>query len=372
MDPSANLDPASSIQGQNLPQGDINATNAVEDTIKGQINIPRYSGHAQNTSYEGDKGLQTELFSIHSWIRRIETIKGAANWSDKVTAQHAKLALLPNQPAGIWLDVNAENAETEQWPTLKPLLIKEFSTYVDASEKVDILRSFKQKTIETVGAYANRVRFNYQKFLDGLESEWDPNASAAEVTVRKEIVQKVTDYHLSSFVCMGLHDNILQDVTKADCDSLDAMITTAKNSERANNQSKKRHTISAVDTSFNNPAPMPTPAPAPAYDDEVVAFVRAQMKRQGGAGRGSGAQRNGKGKRPTCFYCRKIGHYANECRSREADRKQGRFRNCITDSPMSKEDFLRMVANRNPGAASAIGTVSDEELFNNMAAFSKN
>ena len=388
-DPTMPLDDennaANAVDDGNPDDNAVAAVDGVADNIKGQIVVPRYSGHPEKTSFQGEKGLQTELFSASKWARRIDQIKGAAGWTDSTTAHHAKLALLPTQPTGVWLDVNAEEPFMGKWSTMRPMLIAEFAVYIDASEKVEILRSFRQLPSEAVGAYVNRIRLNYQRFLEDLEKEWDPNETAVEAAVRKATVKKVTEYHLGSFFCLGLADSLLKDVTKSNKTSLEDMVTIAKQTERANLQAKKRHNISAVEESA---APavataVSPPAPTPAPQDEIIAFVRSQMNKNRNPGRGRGGQRSrgnrgrgrGNGRNLSCFYCfvsGDRGHYANECPVRDSDRRAGRYRNNINDPIMSQEEFVRLVQSRNPAAAANIGSVLQTEADFNAFSQAKN
>ena len=354
------------------------AVGAASVTLKSQFKIPDYSGRAKHTTFQGTGGVRTELFSAADFVRQATTIKGAAKWADDITAEYVKLAFLPDSPVHDWYVNNMSEPWMSSWKTMSPELIKEFAAYVSVSDKVDILKGFKQRPGEASNHYYQRIFKGYRRFLEDLETEMTAgdykNETAAEKALRHKIMKATTDFHLKSFYCVGLHSDLLADVTKSGSTSLEDILKTAKKSEQANTQSSKRHTIAYVS---NDEAAGPTEAPAITEDLLVAALKRFQGKYSPGArgkGRGSGGaasapKKQGGQTNVVCHYCNIKNHYANECKKRIRDRTtNGIWRQNIADPPSTKEEWFKATQRANQEVNTV--TTEEEELYADF--FSKN
>jgi len=281
-------------------------------TLKAHITIPQYSGRPCGSTFQGEKGTQTEMYTARAWARRVSRVKTAANWTDQVAAQHAQLALIPNQPSGLWSANMYDEPYMDTWTDMMPQLIKEFSPFINASDKVDI------------GEFSG--------------PEWQ-NETAAEKAKRAKIIKTVTSFHLATFFLVGLHDGLLKDVTKANVHKLEDMLAVAKISEAAIEQGRKRHVIAGV------PEPQHVHQPDefdPEVDDEFVAFVRGQLNKSisRARGRGRGSSSAGRGRQSySCYFCFIPGHLANECQRRQRERADGKWRDSVQDTAVSKAEF---------------------------------
>lgn len=336
--PSSNGDSDGSDSDDNM--ADPPAVNL----LKSQFQIPKYSGRVKGSVFQGENAQWTELYTIQEWCRRVSTIKSAAGWQDDRTADYAKLAIIQNEPAGIWLQVQQEvaNPGLDTWGTLKDLMEAEFRVWTSANDKVDILRSFVQTKGELSHQFLNRVRLGYQKFLEDMVVPAPPADEGEPAKAhRLRVIKAIQDYHLQSFFCLGLHDYLLSDITKNGAITIEDMAKTARTSEQASLQKKNRHTISEIASRVQTENGKNEEEVLSAQEETAVAAVLRRMR--------SGASNPGRGKtnKPTkkapgtvkCYFCGVANHYANECNKRKADRAAGNWRAAIGDTPMSKAQF---------------------------------
>lgn len=350
------------------PAGGANAAaGAAAANDRQHFRVPPYSGHVVGTTYTGTMGQVREVYSVKDWVKRVEIIAGANSWDQEKTARCAQLMLQPGTPAGVWYLNHGEDACMARWNLLKPELLREFATFINASDKVDILRSFSQKPSEMVHHYLNRIQVDYKRFHADLEFD-GPHFGAAETAVetahRERVTKVILDFHMANFFCLGLRDEYLRDVTKSNARTLDAMVQTARFSEQAQLQGRGRHTISAVEVQSPNHS---TPPEAGGLSSEEIAFIRSMRAgaASGGGGGGNKGKGRGKGKgkgdpNVTCFFCLITGHKANECRKRIAERAEGKFRKTINDAVLSKDEFDRLPtgARTKEGTSYAAATVN--------------
>jgi hypothetical protein len=255
---------------------------------------------------------------------------------------------------------------------------------VDACEKVDIIKSFRQEKDERVGDFLNQIKIGYDRFILGLAASFlvapSNSETPAEKTRREMAVGLATEYHLASFFLVGLQDHLLRDVTKSRSTLLEEMLQVAKRSEQAHAQTAKGHRIAAA------AAPVPV---EPTLAEAVAAAVAAAFASRGGGGGGGKGQGQGQsggqgGKtktRPlsevTCYFCLTLGHYSNNCELCKKERAQGKWRPTIKDAIMSKEAFDKVSKEEKQrgrtfqasAAAPPVGAVTDvtnERLFSSF------
>jgi len=342
-----------------------------DDSKTPYIKIPPYSGVNKDQSYTAVDGTKTETLSIEDYCRRVDTIQSATGWNDDKTAQLVQLSLVPGQPAGHWLDNNFKETWMNKWSTLKPRMLIEFAPFVSVSDKVDIIRSFKQGSNEMVNPYFQRVTKAYNRFTQSFHSEmvapdapWDPEGDdAANLPTdddRNKIVGHVFSYHQKAFFAMGLKDSILSEVTKTGASSLEDMLLVARRAEQAQMQNNRRHLVSAVEA-----GPSTAPAP-PAHasqsqlsthyaehtESAVIAALGKWMQRNSGAPSSAGSRKPN----ITCYYCDNKGHGIRECRKRSGDQRRNIWRRHIKDPPLTKEEYdkSKPTASGNSGKVSGV------------------
>ncbi len=346
-------------------------TAAAAVTLKSQFKIPEYSGRAKRSTFQGANGIRTELYSITDFIRQVQTIRKAASWKDEVTAEYVKLAFLPDSPVYDWYVNNLDETWMNSWDELAKKLEAQFATFVSVSDKVDILKSFKQRTSEESAHYYQRIVKGYNRFLEDMEREMSSsdlfkNETPPAKLQRQLVIRETTKFHIKNFFALGLHPELLADVTKSGKTSLEDIMNVAKQSEQASLQAAKRHTIAQVED-------LAHPATSPEITEELL--VAALKKFQGKFKPRSGpGKQPGRGAAPgkstvTCHYCNNRGHYANECKKRIRDRTVNNvWRQNITDTPTSKEDWYRASQQKNAEVNTI--SVAEEELYSDY--FSKN
>lgn len=313
-------------------------------TVKTQVRLPQYSGHPVGRSFQGPAGMLVELLDVNDWCLQVGDIGGAASWSDTVTAKQAAIALLPNSPAYNWYKANQSksSASLATWVGFKAAIILEFAPPVDAGDKVEIIKSFKQAKDERVGDFLNRIRIGHERYILGLAADFNiapyTAETPAEQAYRDKVISITTDYYLASFFLVGLHDFLLKDVTLVGCTSLDEMVAVAKRSEQAFLQGAKPHKISAVQpdaSGVENSA-----AKSQNFEAMIAAAVAAAFAKGGANKPSSKAKGAGRPKEDiTCFFCFAKGHYANECKARQQERDAGKWRPTVRDAFMTKEAY---------------------------------
>ena len=314
--------PANNNQPPAMPNQNANGVASTE-----KFKIPMYSGVFKDHSYTSADGPKTETLTAEEWARRVDTLQTAANWTDEVTASTAQLAFIPGQPASDWYTNNFDEDFMKLWSTLRPKFITQFSPYVSVSDKVDILRSFRQKPSELINPYLQRVTKEHNRFKESFNTEmttkngpWDPNRPGVVVAnipakdARDAISKEVFRYYLKNFFALGLRDSLLAEVTKSGVSTLEEMVEVARRAEQASLQGNKRHTVAEV-TISDQPTP-PSASNVTAEDqgeDKVVAAIKQILSRGGNS--------SSRGKNTySCYYCDLKGHVARYCHKRSTDR----------------------------------------------------
>ena len=360
--------PGGSGSGQPPPPATVPVAAVDVVTLKSHFKVPEYSGLPKGTTFQGATGVRTEMLTVQAFSNQVDTIMGAAKWDNKVTAQYVKLAFLPDSPVQDWAHNNHEAAFMKSWDTMRPELSKAFAAYVSVSDRVQILRSFKQKSTELSYPYLQRITKEYNRFVENLESDMvnsgEDWAKDDLKDTRQKIARFVTDFHLKHFFALGLKSTLLEEVTKAaDATSLEKMADIARKAEQAELQSAKRSTIGEISA---------TPAEEPIITDAaIIAAIRrfAGKTAAGPKGARTGQGQAGQtGKTYTCHYCQAKGHLANVCRKRQRDRGNHIWRQKINDPPTSKAEWERARAAANAHVNTV--DVDDEDLF--ASYFAKN
>lgn len=144
---------------------------------KTEVSIPKYSGHPKDTAFKTATGLRTEVWEVRKWLDRCNHVKGAARWSDEVTLQQAILCLIPGSPADDWFQCETGSDSVSTWSDFQLSIIKEFDPPVAASERIRILRIFRQGGKEISTQYRNRIRLGMRKFTRNIEEYATPRVN---------------------------------------------------------------------------------------------------------------------------------------------------------------------------------------------------
>ena len=300
--------------------------------LNSKVSIPEYSGLKVGTKYIARDGKEaTEIYEAEDWIFLVETTFDAAGYDRAHWFKNARVKLVPQTPAFTWIRVTSQFAD---WDSFRVAFLDQFAPKESAIEKVNLLKSFKQRQKEPVLQYLNRLTMNHSKFLKDLHKEfvtWSTDKD--EVRKREAVITRVTKFYARAFFLAGLRDEVLAQVTIEGTEDFDAVVAAAQRTELALQLKEKSAQMSSVSSK--------------AFKDAVQEEVSRQLREASGgvsATQGQGRSPANKDKQRdvanvTCFYCGQKAHYASSCARRKEDRDKGNWRPTIQCPRMTKEQF---------------------------------
>ena len=330
------------------------AANAL--AIQRQVEAHRQSDLAKLPLFAGDS---KDTFSAEQWIERIDRARTASNWNDGQTMAFVFNALRAN--ALLWYDsLRRTGVDRDNWAQFRDAFLESWSTTRTARTATVNLADLRQGQNESVVCYYPRV----VKAVDDLEAliplgafpipatPWPAaftevdefvaipvadRAAAAQYLVRHGATAAFNHMALNLFVS-NLKPAIRDELLKTNPATLYEAFQQAIQLERLA-ADPKRVTVHAMAVEAA-PTPPSTPAIATTNDDEDIdAEINAlnfklrslKNKRDGGRRnehRPSGqnanrpprqAQRSTATRDSVCYYCKKLGHFQDVCRSRLRD-----------------------------------------------------
>ena len=307
--------------------------------LNSKVSIPEYSGLKTGSKYIGRDGKEsTEIYDADDWIFLVETTFEAAGYDKANWFRNARVKLVPQTPAFTWIRVAGDFGD---WDSFRAGFLEQFAPKESAIEKVNLLKTFKQRGKEPVLQYLNRLTMNHDKFLKDLPAEfktWSTDKDA--VKLRLAIITRVTKFYARAFFLAGLRDEILAQVTIEGTENFDEVVAHAQRTELALQLKEKSAQVSAVQSK--------------AFKDAVQEEVARQLREASGAtvsavqGQSGRAPANKDKQRDiskvTCFYCGQKAHYASACARRNEDREKGNWRPTVQCPRMTREQFNALSA----------------------------
>ena len=339
-DPSAN----SGNSGASGNPGSMAVADPPTVQLNSRVSLPDYSGLKIGSKYVGRDGKESsEVFDADDWIFLVESTFEAAGYEEDKWVKTARVKLVPQTPAFMWSRVAGE---FKKWSDFREAFLDQFATKESAIEKVNLLKSFKQRGKEPVQQYLNRLTLNHSKFLKDLPKEFEGwSEDKAILKERHKVITRVTQYYSRAFFLAGLRDEILAQCTIGGTENFDEVVLSAQRTEMALHLKEKTAAMSALNSNDFKKA----------VQEEVQRQLRESSTSSGtvSAAQAQGQGRNGKDKGDkkfrdpatvTCFYCGQKAHYATTCSQRQDDRDKGIYRPTVQCPKMTREQFNSLSA----------------------------
>jgi hypothetical protein len=319
--------PIVQAQWQQNPNGNI-------DLKLQQTKLPEFWGQKEKDS-----------ISAHEFVKRVDKMASANNWSDKVAFDNVGLAL--KGEANIWLDSQVTlkhiEGDRERWSIIRPFFKEEFATESDDKLILDGLAHMQQRSTENVRSFFGRLNKVNRVIVDAYHSytltpanppvDAAGNISNADFLAYKQaLIQNVTEFYLLNQFRAALLPELRRVINLQPMETLD--LDTAVRLATIELRSKEE----TKSTSRVNPVQQPDEE-----DDVVEAVAQPRQKKftpQGQRSRpqqqqrqaprpqqqnnnfnnqqwrssnpGNNSNRNNK----NCSFCRRQGHRQEECRQR--------------------------------------------------------
>ena len=285
--------------------------------------LPKFYGNSHDT------------LSAKAWCDRVQDVQKVAKWSPEQTASFACMAMMEN--AGLWQQnlVDQEIDERTTWDSLKKLFLERFHAAKTLAELAKLRLTIHQKANEEVADFYDRC----VSAMLTLFENWKA-VEAAEAAADKAAKKKAFQMFLEIDFAAGLREDIRINTLVANPKSLEELLAAAKRVEAANKEKSNKVAMVSVE-------PVAQQQQIEPLHEEIAAVHNAQpyqsfpnaipyRGRGGGRGGGRGAPRgfsrgNSNGRRPLadveCHYCKRKGHYANNCYKKRSDMRENRNHN---------------------------------------------
>jgi len=338
-------------QQQNNP---VNPVGPPAQPPAGQVPIVQAQIHQQPNGNIDLKLQQTKLpefwgqkekdsISAHEFVKRVDRMASANNWTDKVAFDNVGIAL--KGEANVWLDSQITlkhiEGDRERWSIIRPYFKEEFATESDDKLILDGLAHMQQKPTENVRTFFGRLNKVNRVIVDAYHGytltpanppvDAAGNISNADFLAYKQaLIQNVTEFYLLNQFRAALLPELRRVINLQPMETLD--LDTAVRLATIELRSKEEAKV----TSRINPVQQPE------EEDAVEAVTQARQRKfvpqnqrnkfqqqQRQAPRpqqqssrnnqqwrptnpGNNANRNNK----NCSFCRRQGHRQEECRQR--------------------------------------------------------
>jgi hypothetical protein len=326
--PPAGQVPIVQAQVHQLPNGNI-------DLKLQQTKLPEFWGQKEKDS-----------ISAHEFVKRVDRMASANNWTDKVAFDNVGIAL--KGEANVWLDSQITlkhiEGDRERWSIIRPYFKEEFATESDDKLLLDGLAHMQQKSTENVRSFFGRLNKVNRVIVDAYHAytltpanppvDAAGNISNADFLAYKQaLIQNVTEFYLLNQFRAALLPELRRVINLQPMETLD--LDTAVRLATIELRSKEE----AKATSRINPVQQPEEE-----EDAVEAVAQPRQKKffpqtqrnkfqqqQRQAPRPqqqNNSSRNNQQWRPTnpgnnsnrnnknCSFCRRQGHRQEECRQR--------------------------------------------------------
>ena len=322
------------VQAQVVPGANGNMDLKIQQT-----KLPEFWGQKDKDS-----------ISANEFVKRVDKLKSANNWSEKVAFDNVGLAL--KGEANVWLDSQVTlkhiEGDREQWSIIRPYFKEEFATESDDKLILDGLAHMAMRPTENVRSFFGRLNAVNKVIKDAYDSYTIKPAAPVpdnngNITMplanfqayQKALIDNVMEFNILNQFRAALLPELrrvinLQPIETLD---LDTAVRLATIELRSRDESKGSSKIQAVQQDEQ--------------DDNVEAITqnrqqrfapsnqqsRGQQNRQNyrpqnnyrpnnqqqwrsGPNSNSGPGNNSNRNKTTCIFCKKLGHRQEDCRKR--------------------------------------------------------
>jgi hypothetical protein len=326
--PPAGQVPIVQAQVHQNPNGNI-------DLKLQQTKLPEFWGQKEKDS-----------ISAYEFVKRVDKMASANNWTDKVAFDNVGLAL--KGEANVWLDSQVTlkhiEGDRERWTIIRPFFKEEFATESDDKLILDGLAHMAQRSTENVRSFFGRLNKVNAVIVDAYHGytltpanppvDANSNISNADFLAYKQaLIRNVTEFYLLNQFRAALLPELRRVINLQPMETLD--LDTAVRLATIELRSKEE----AKSTSRINPVQQPEEE-----EDVVEAVAQSRPKKfvpQGQRNRNQQQQRqaprpqqqnnnyrnnqqwrsnnpgnNSNRNNKTCSFCRRMGHRQEECRQR--------------------------------------------------------
>jgi hypothetical protein len=304
-----------------------------------QTKLPEFWGQKEKDS-----------ISANEFVKRVDKLKSANNWSEKVAFDNVGLAL--KGEANVWLDSQVTlkhiEGDREQWSIIRPYFKEEFATESDDKLILDGLAHMAMRPTENVRSFFGRLNAVNKVIKDAYDSYTIKPAAPVpdnngNITMpfanfqayQKALIDNVMEFNILNQFRAALLPDLrrvinLQPIETLD---LDTAVRLATIELRSRDESKGSSKIQAVQQDEQ--------------DDNVEAITQNRQKRftpsnqqnrgqhnrqnyrpqnnyrpnnqqqwRSGPNNNSGPGNNSNRNKTTCIFCKRLGHRQEDCRKR--------------------------------------------------------
>jgi hypothetical protein len=300
-----------------------------------QTKLPEFWGQKEKDS-----------ISAHEFVKRVDKMASANNWSDKVAFDNVGLAL--KGEANIWLDSQVTlkhiEGDRERWSIIRPFFKEEFATESDDKLILDGLAHMQQRPTENVRSFFGRLNKVNRVIVDAYHSYTlipaNPPVDAAGnisnanfLAYKQALIQNVTEFYLLNQFRAALLPELrrvinLQPMETLDLDTAVRLATIELRSKEETKATSKINPVQQPDEEEDAVEAVTQPRQkkfvpqdqrygsqqqqrqAPRPQQQPNNFRNNQQWRS--SNQGNNSNRNNK----HCSFCRRQGHRQEECRQR--------------------------------------------------------
>ena len=322
------------VQAQVIPGANSNMDLKIQQT-----KLPEFWGQKDKDS-----------ISANEFVKRVNKMKSANNWTEKVTFDNFSLAL--KGEVNVWLDsqiiLTKIEGDREQWSIIRPYFKEEFATESDDKLILDGLAHMAMRPTENVRSFFGRINAVNKVIKDAYDSYTltpaDPVAdNAGNITMtaanfqayKKALIDNVMEFNILNQFRAALLPELRRVINLQPLETLElnTAVRLATIELRSKDENKSSSKIQAVQQEEE--------------DDNVEAITqnrqkkftpsntqnRGQQNRQNyrpqnnyrsnnqqswrsGSNNNSGPGNNSNRNKTTCIFCKKLGHRQEDCRKR--------------------------------------------------------
>jgi hypothetical protein len=286
----------------------------------------------------------------NEFVKRVDKMKSANNWTEKVAFDNFSLAL--KGEANVWLDsqiiLTKIEGDREQWSIIRPYFKEEFATESDDKLILDGLAHMAMRPTENVRSFFGRINAVNKVIKDAYDSNTltpaDPVAdNAGNITMtaanfqayKKALIDNVMEFNILNQFRAALLPELrrvinLQPLHMLDLNTAVRLATIELRSKDENKPPSKIQAVQQEEEDDNveaitqNRQKKFTPSNTQNrgqqnrqnYRPQNTYRSNNQQSWRSGSNNNSGPGNNSNRNKTTCIFCKKLGHRQEDYRKR--------------------------------------------------------